>query len=260
MADLSKVVHFTGLRLSYPNLITPKISKGENGKPDRVNYGAALIIEPGDPNFDKFMQVVTDVALTKWKDKGQLVLNNIFTDKQKRCFAKGEEKINSTTMLPNPENVGKLIINAYNRMMPQMVDELGNPVDPANTMACQAIARKMYAGCRVNVALKPWPQDNDQGKAIRCELVALQFAGDDTPFGEGHVDVKGLFGATAEAGTAGAPGTASWAPPAGGFGTQQVPAPAPSFGAPAAAPAPSFGAPAATPSWGAPATKPPSFM
>lgn len=257
MADLAKVVHFTNVRLSYPNLITPQVNKDPKGGPDRVSYGASLILEPGDPNFAKFMQVVTETAMTKWKEQGQLVLNHINGDKSKRCYAKGEEKVNTTTMLPNPENVGKILIASYNRAMPQMVDAQGNPVDPANTMACQAIARKMYPGCRVNVALKPWPQDNAQGKAIRCELVALQFCGDDTPFGEGHVDVKGMFGATDEGATAGAPGTATWAP--GGFGTTVSPAGVTYAVQPAP---PSFGAPTApvVPAWGAPATKPPSFM
>ena len=44
-------------------------------------------------------------------------------------------------------------------------------------------------------AVKPWIQANAYGNGIRCDLVALQFARDDTPFGEGATDASGLFGA-----------------------------------------------------------------
>jgi hypothetical protein len=104
----------------------------------------------------------------------------------------------------------------------------GQPIDPANTMAYQQLARKMYGGCRVNAAIKPWPQDNKHGRGIRCDLIAVQFAGDDTPFGEGAVDASGMFGAVATA-------------PAGMFGAAPQ-------GAPAMPTAP-FGAPAGLPSF-----------
>lgn len=59
---------------------------------------------------------------------------------------------------------------------------------------------------RVNAAVKPWLQDNKHGRGIRCDLIAVQFAGDDTPFGAGETDASALFGAVAAA-------------PAGMFGT-----------------------------------------
>jgi hypothetical protein len=86
----------------------------------------------------------------------------------------------------------------------------------------------MYGGCRVNAAIKPWPQDNKHGRGIRCDLIAVQFAGDDTPFGEGNVDASGMFGAVAGGAPAGVPGFAAQAPamPAAPFG---APAGLPSF-------------------------------
>jgi hypothetical protein len=81
----------------------------------------------------------------------------------------------------------------------------------------------MYGGCRVNAAIKPWLQSNAYGNGVRCDLVALQFAGDDTPFGEGAADASGMFGAVA------AP-----AAPTGMFGTAAAPQqmPAAPFGLP----------------------------
>jgi hypothetical protein len=109
-------------------------------------------------------------------------------------------------------------------------------------MAYQQLARKMYGGCRVNAAIKPWPQDNKHGRGIRCDLIAIQFAGDDAPFGEGAVDASGMFGAVAGA-------------PAGMFGATAEQRNAAAQGAP-------FGAnpmPAA-PFAGAPAGLPPFMM
>ena len=66
-------------------------------------------------------------------------------------------------------------------------------------MAYQMHTRKMYGGCRVNVALKPWLQENKHGRGIRCDLVALQFAKDGEAFGEGVADASSMFGAVASA-------------------------------------------------------------
>jgi hypothetical protein len=97
-------------------------------------------------------------------------------------------------------------------------------------MAYQQLTRKMYGGCRVNAAVKPWLQENTHGRGIRCDLIAVQFAGDDVAFGEGNVDASGMFGAVAGGA---APGFA----PAGvpGFAAPQMPA-APFPGAPAGLP------------------------
>ena len=62
-------------------------------------------------------------------------------------------------------------------------------------MAYQMLTRKMYGGCRVNAAVKPWVQANSYGNGIRCDLVAIQFCRDDEAFGEGNVDASGMFGA-----------------------------------------------------------------
>jgi hypothetical protein len=64
-------------------------------------------------------------------------------------------------------------------------------------MAYQALTRAMYGGCRVNAAVKPWLQDNKHGRGVRCDLVAIQFAGDDKAFGEGAADASSMFGAVA---------------------------------------------------------------
>lgn len=40
----------------------------------------------------------------------------------------------------------------------------------------------IYAGCRVNVLIRPWAQKNDYGKRVNANLLAVQFVRDDEPF------------------------------------------------------------------------------
>lgn len=40
---------------------------------------------------------------------------------------------------------------------------------------------RIYSGCRVNAKVRVWGQNNDYGKKVNCQLVAVQFARDDEP-------------------------------------------------------------------------------
>ena len=54
-----------------------------------------------------------------------------------------------------------------------------------------------YAGCRVNAIVSFWaqPKGGRWGPRINANLVATQFAGDDTPFTRGGIDVDEAFDA-----------------------------------------------------------------
>ena len=45
----------------------------------------------------------------------------------------------------------------------------------------------IYAGCLVNAKIRLWWQNNDFGKRVNAELVAIQFAGDGTPLTDSHI-------------------------------------------------------------------------
>lgn len=52
----------------------------------------------------------------------------------------------------------------------------------------------VYAGCWVNVLIKPWIQSNVHGKRINANLLAVQFVRDGTRFGAERPDVQEAFG------------------------------------------------------------------
>jgi hypothetical protein len=168
--------------------------------------------------FKAFMAKVNEMALAKWKEHAAQVMQIINNDRKLRCYGDGNQKLNQKTFQPYDGYAGQVFITAGRDTAPQIIQPDGTPIDPMNTMAYQALTRQMYGGCRVNVAVKPWLQENKHGRGIRADLVAVQFAGDDQAFGEGRTDASNMFGAVAAA-------------PAGMFGAA---APAPAFLQPAA--------------------------
>jgi hypothetical protein len=207
-----EVILLSNVRLSFPHLVEPqrKVSP-ETGK-ERVSYSADFIMPADHPGYAQFMKRVNEMALEKWKQHAAQVMQMIGADRKLRCFGDGNQKVNSKTFQPYDGYQGMVFITAGRDTPPQIIQADGSPIDPQNTMAYQALTRKMYGGCRVNVALKPWLQENKHGRGVRCDLVAIQFAGDDQPFGEGAVDVSGMFGQVQQAAPAAAPAPAFMMP------------------------------------------------
>lgn len=196
---MSEIIFLSNVRLSFPHLAEPQKQVNEATGAQRISYNAEFLMPQDHAGFQQFMQRYGAIALEKWKEHAQAVMGMIQNDRKTRCFGRGEEKVSRKTMQPYDGYAGNIYITAGRDTAPQMIQADGTPVDPANTMAYQQLARKMYGGCRVNAAIKPWPQDNKVGRGIRCDLIAVQFAGDDVAFGEGAADASSLFGAVGAA-------------------------------------------------------------
>lgn len=205
---MAEIIMLSNARLSFPQLVEPR--SFQEGQPKK--YSADFILDPSSDDWKKVMQSVMQAAQEKWGDNAQAVLQMCQSDRKLRCFGNGAEKLDKKSFKPYDGYEGKVYLSANNANMPQMIEASGKAVDPANTMAYQALARKMYGGCYVNTAVKIWTQENAFGRGIRCELVALQFAKDGEPFGDGVPDASSLFGAVA-APAGGAPAPAGMAFP-----------------------------------------------
>ena len=196
---MSEIILLSNVRLSFPHLAEPQRQVNESNGKERISYNCEFIMPQDHAGFQQFMQRYAAMALEKWKEHGQAVMGMIQTDRKLRCFGRGEEKVNKKTFQPYDGYAGHVFITAGRDSAPQMIQADGQPIDPTNSMGYQMLARKMYGGCRVNAAVKPWLQENSYGRGIRCDLIAVQFAGDDVAFGEGAVDASKLFGAVAGA-------------------------------------------------------------
>lgn len=184
-------VFLSNVRLSFPSLVEPRAATPESPK----KYSADFLMTPDHPDFSKFMQEVGKAALEKWGEHSQNVLQLIQSDRKLRCYGSGAERINKKTFQPYDGYQGVVYISANRDNPPQMIGLDGKPVDGSNIMAYQALARKLYGGCYVHAVVRPWCQENKHGRAIRCDLMAVQFARDGEAFGEGVADVSNMFGA-----------------------------------------------------------------
>ena len=228
----TNVIFLSDCRLSFPHIAEPQKQRNEVTGKERISYNAEFILPATHPGWQKTMQVYGQMMVATFAEHANTVMQMIQNDRKLRGFGVGTEKINKKTFKPYDGYEGQMFITAGSERQPQIIQADGSPVDPANTMAVQQLARKLYGGCRVNAAVKPWVQKNQHGNGFRFDLVAVQFFKDDVAFGEGVVDASGLFGAVQQA----AGPSASGAPMPGfmgGFGAAPVaPMPAAPFGAP----------------------------
>jgi len=190
------IVYLSNVRLSFPHLIEPQKTINSEGK-ERISYNVDLIMPPNDPGLAAFMARYSELAVEKWKQNAQAVMQLIQNERKQRCYGAGEEVVNKKTFQPYDGYAGMVHIGAGSERPPQMILLNGDKADPSNTMLYQQLARSLYGGCRVNVAIKPWLQENKHGRGIRCDLVAIQFAKDDQPFGDAAPDITGVFGQVA---------------------------------------------------------------
>ena len=190
---MSEIIMLTNTRLSFPQLVEARAYQEGQVK----KFSADLILDPAGEDWKKVTHSVMQSAQEKWGDNAQAVLQMCQADRKLRAFGNGAEKVDKKTFKPYEGYEGAVYVSTNNANPPQMIESSGKSVDPTNTMAYQALARKMYGGCYVNAAIKFWIQDNKYGRGIRCELIALQFAKDGTPFGDAAPDASNLFGAVA---------------------------------------------------------------
>lgn len=223
----SNVVYLTNVRLSFPHLIQPYAQEGQ-GEP---KYSADFILPATHAGWAKFLEVVKKMALEKWKEHASSVLQQVNGDPKRRCYGDGSQKVDQKTFKPYDGYAGMVFIAANRKqgIPPQIIQGDGVAIDPQNTMAYAVLTREMYGGCRVNAAIKPWLQENQFGRAVRCELLAIQKCGDDTPFGDAITDASGYFGQVAAPAPGPSPAGAPFAPPT-------APMPAAPFGTPSALP------------------------
>lgn len=196
------VIYLSNVRVSWPHLAEPQEKVDATTNKKTISYNCELLMAPDHTGFQQFMQRYGALALEKTKENAAAVMQMLQADRKSRCFGSGDEKIDKKTFKPYTGYAGNVYITVGNRSQPQMIQADGSQIDPLNTMLYQQMARRIYGGCRVNVAIKPWWQNpnpaKQYGHGVRCDLIAIQFHSDDVAFGEAQVDGSGLFGAVAQ--------------------------------------------------------------
>lgn len=191
------IIYLSNVRLSFPHLTEPQENVNSVTGAKRISYNCEFLMPESHSGFIQFMKRFAELANVTWQEHANTVMAMINQDRKSRCYGRGEEKVNKKTFVPYDGYAGNVFITAGRDTQPQIIQADGTPIDPTNTLAYQQLTRKMYGGCRVNAAIKPWIQKNQHGNGIRCDLIAVQFAGDDKSFGKGETDASGMFGQAA---------------------------------------------------------------
>ena len=84
-----------------------------------------------------------------------------------------------------PELEDAWYVAASETMRPQVIGRRREVITEADDI--------VYAGCYVNALIKPWKQNNEHGKKINANLIAVQFVRDGERFGAERPDVSEEF-------------------------------------------------------------------
>jgi len=186
---MAEVIYLSNVRLSFPKLVEATASDLIPGATKK--FSADFILAPNDPQLAAFMGEVGNMASEKWKGVAGDVLKVCQLERKLRCYGNGNEKVDKKTYKPymGYADMAYISANSNEDREPQIMRPTDGKV-AANPIERAELARKLYGGCYVNVAIRPWPQDNQYGRAIRCELIAVQFAKDGEMFGEPAPDLS----------------------------------------------------------------------
>lgn len=150
---------------SYPHLDKPY--KGDDGDTPRYSLVGLLPKTTHKEAKDLLKGMILDVL--KASNKGK----PIATDK---WFLRDGD------LTGKPENEGMFTVNsAETKRRPTAKGR------NKETLEKDEVAAVIYGGCKVNMLIRPWWQDNKFGKRVNANLIAVQFVEDGEPFGEGRI-------------------------------------------------------------------------
>lgn len=164
---MSQQVILKDVRLSYPELFTPREYTPGDGKP---RFSAVFIIEPGSENHKTLMSAIQAEMKEKFGDKAKVRYEAMKNDSKSFCYVNGD--------LKDDENFeGKMLLAAHrhaSKGAPAVVDR-----NPKKKLT--AADGKPYAGCYVNTKVEIYVQ-NKGNIGVRCDLLGVQFSKDGEAF------------------------------------------------------------------------------
>jgi hypothetical protein len=159
------------VRLSYPHLFRPsEDSTNDKGEMVKGKYGAVGILDPKNPKHKKAIKVLSDaikeVAKEKWGDN---IPKTVMPLRTNCCLRDGADKNGA-------EFDEMYTVSASSRIRPPVVGKKTSQVIEEDDDI-------VYGGAYVHMKVSLWAMDNDWGKRVNCNLVAVQFVRDGNRFG-----------------------------------------------------------------------------
>ncbi len=165
-------IRIDNVRASYPHLDKPYAKADKDGKMPEAKFGIVAMLDKKthEAAKDLLVKVIRDVMQEKDTKVG----------KDKWFLKDGDDS-------DKAEYEGYWTVSAREARRPSVRNRKGDP------MSEREIVDDIYAGCYVNVLIRPWFQSNDFGKRVNAGLVAVQFVKDGPQIGEGRIDDEGVF-------------------------------------------------------------------
>jgi co-chaperonin GroES (HSP10) len=152
-------IKLNSVRLSFPSLYRKAVFGGEETK-----YEGTFLIDKAT-QADKIAEIEAAIAaVSKEKHKGKT------PPADKLCMKDGDD-------IDYDGYAGCMSIKASSSKRPMVIGTDRAPLTEDDG--------KPYAGCYVNAIVELWGQDNQFGKRVNANLLAVQFVKDGTPFGDG---------------------------------------------------------------------------
>lgn len=174
-------VKVNNVRLAFPKLFEPKaVGTGQD-----KYYAAAFPIEPGSANQKALDDALVAVANEKWGAKGPTILAAI-REKGDLGFQHKPLRDKNGEVYDGFQDMFALnaSLNAK-KGKPGVFDKFADPATGKARAITDPNEGKPYAGCYVNVTIDLWAQDNQFGRKINAQLVAVQFWNDGDAFAGG---------------------------------------------------------------------------
>lgn len=147
------------VRLSFPSLFRKATFGG-----DETKYEATFLLDK-TKDADKIKEINDAIAdVSKEKHKGKT------PPADKLCFKDGDT-------IDYDGYAGHMSIKASSTKRPMVIGQDRSPLTEDDG--------KPYAGCYVNAIIELWGQDNQFGKRVNANILAVQFAKEGQPFGDG---------------------------------------------------------------------------
>lgn len=153
-------IKLNNVRLSFPSLFKKAVFSGAETK-----YEATFLL-------DKTAHAATIKELeAAIKEAIKTDLKGVKLPGDKICMKNGDD-------VEYAGYAGHVSVKASNNKRPMVIDRDRSPLTEEDG--------KFYAGCYVNAIIELWAQDNQWGKRINANLLAVQFFKDGEPFADGE--------------------------------------------------------------------------
>lgn len=165
-------IRIDNVRLSYPHLAEPQENTNDAGKVTK-SYGV--------------VSLAPKATHREIKDLIVAQINGVLAEKKIKVAA-DRKFIKDGDAMAKEECEGMWVINARESKRPSLRGRFKDPATgKPKRLTPEEAASIFYGGCYGSVLIRPWVQDNDYGKRINANLLAVQFQKDGPAFGEGRI-------------------------------------------------------------------------